>query len=170
MTTAAASTAAPASPKINNHAAIAAAELKPKAQWTPDAARGSCYICQKQFGTLRRRHHCRVCGEVVCADCMSLKPVAHSAAREQQVKVCFWCPQRTRNQSRDSIQMQSQMQQWAQQSRRRATVAGCVAAAVDDTTTSQRRSSFSAQWARWWSSASPTATTTIVDTGSSRSL
>ncbi|KAG8946212.1 hypothetical protein FRC04_011958 [Tulasnella sp. 424] len=37
--------------------------------WVPDAKAESCMRCGRLFGLLRRRHHCRLCGRVVCADC-----------------------------------------------------------------------------------------------------
>ncbi|KIO25475.1 hypothetical protein M407DRAFT_25184 [Tulasnella calospora MUT 4182] len=37
--------------------------------WVPDARAESCMRCGRLFGLLRRRHHCRLCGRVVCADC-----------------------------------------------------------------------------------------------------
>ena len=39
--------------------------------WIPDAKTDNCMRCTKMFGILRRRHHCRLCGRVVCADCSS---------------------------------------------------------------------------------------------------
>lgn len=46
--------------------------------WVPDAKAESCMRCGRLFGLLRRRHHCRLCGRVVCADCST--------------KVCFLTP------------------------------------------------------------------------------
>ncbi|EOD13637.1 hypothetical protein EMIHUDRAFT_49505, partial [Emiliania huxleyi CCMP1516] len=37
--------------------------------WVPNNERRGCNICQKKFGLLRRKHHCRLCGEVICGDC-----------------------------------------------------------------------------------------------------
>ena len=42
--------------------------------WAPDAAAPLCMNCGLSFGiqsalVLARRHHCRVCGAVVCSDC-----------------------------------------------------------------------------------------------------
>ncbi|KDO33971.1 hypothetical protein SPRG_01247 [Saprolegnia parasitica CBS 223.65] len=41
----------------------------PRTQWVPDGARASCIGCAKAFYLLRRRHHCRVCGDIVCGRC-----------------------------------------------------------------------------------------------------
>eukprot|EP00903_Cladosiphon_okamuranus_P011122 g10498.t1 len=39
------------------------------AEWIPNSARNSCLHCERSFTILLRRHHCRMCGEVVCAHC-----------------------------------------------------------------------------------------------------
>ncbi|KAF0701367.1 Aste57867_8148 [Aphanomyces stellatus] len=43
------------------------------ASWVPDTDRPACSLCSRAFHTLvRRRHHCRVCGEVVCFQCSNV--------------------------------------------------------------------------------------------------
>ncbi|KDO32252.1 hypothetical protein SPRG_02732 [Saprolegnia parasitica CBS 223.65] len=43
--------------------------LLPQAEWTnPDPIK-KCERCDKGFSALRRKHHCRVCGGVVCSTC-----------------------------------------------------------------------------------------------------
>ena len=37
--------------------------------WIPDAKTESCMRCGRSFGWRRRRHHCRLCGRCVCANC-----------------------------------------------------------------------------------------------------
>ncbi|KAG1805598.1 Dbl homology domain-containing protein, partial [Suillus variegatus] len=37
--------------------------------WVPDAKTDACMRCARPFGLVRRRHHCRLCGKVVCAEC-----------------------------------------------------------------------------------------------------
>ena len=40
--------------------------------WVPDKDRLACMACRQRFGTLAtRRHHCRLCGRVLCASCSS---------------------------------------------------------------------------------------------------
>lgn len=38
-------------------------------QWQPDDDRDTCTSCKKEFGILRRRHHCRKCLQLFCDDC-----------------------------------------------------------------------------------------------------
>lgn len=37
--------------------------------WVPDEAASKCMRCEARFTTMRRRHHCRTCGRVLCAAC-----------------------------------------------------------------------------------------------------
>ncbi|KDO27946.1 hypothetical protein SPRG_07222 [Saprolegnia parasitica CBS 223.65] len=41
-------------------------QLVPRSIWTFNAY---CYSCFKSFGTFRRRHHCRLCGNSICSKC-----------------------------------------------------------------------------------------------------
>ncbi|EQC29993.1 hypothetical protein SDRG_12273 [Saprolegnia diclina VS20] len=41
----------------------------PRDQWVHDQARSNCQCCGKGFKFYRRRHHCRVCGDLVCSKC-----------------------------------------------------------------------------------------------------
>ena len=44
-----------------------------KANWVPDAEAACCMRCSTGFGAFTRRHHCRLCGSVVCASCLPHK-------------------------------------------------------------------------------------------------
>jgi FYVE zinc finger/B-box zinc finger len=37
-----------------------------KSKWIPDSDRDECHKCMVKFTTTKRRHHCRLCGEVFC--------------------------------------------------------------------------------------------------------
>jgi FYVE, RhoGEF and PH domain containing 5/6 len=39
------------------------------AVWIPDGKTESCMRCGRTFGWRRRRHHCRLCGRCICAQC-----------------------------------------------------------------------------------------------------
>ncbi|GMF27459.1 unnamed protein product [Phytophthora fragariaefolia] len=44
--------------------------------WVPDASRSSCNICNRKFHFMcRRRHHCRLCGDIVCKTCYVTRAV-----------------------------------------------------------------------------------------------
>ncbi|ETW00462.1 hypothetical protein H310_07083 [Aphanomyces invadans] len=44
-------------------------ELKPRTQWVSDSKRHICQVCSRKFSMLLRKHHCRLCGEVICKHC-----------------------------------------------------------------------------------------------------
>ncbi|KAI0820649.1 FYVE-domain-containing protein [Trametes gibbosa] len=56
-------------PRHNEHLAV----LLPKRLWKPDSQASHCdtFICRKAFTIWERRHHCRKCGGIFCADCSS---------------------------------------------------------------------------------------------------
>lgn len=60
-----------------------------KAEWIADELRRSCAVCDKVFALRRRKHHCRVCGEVVCASC---SPMSDACG----IRVCTKCLLQTR--------------------------------------------------------------------------
>ena len=35
----------------------------------PDSSCRECYDCGDKFTTFRRRHHCRICGQIFCSKC-----------------------------------------------------------------------------------------------------
>lgn len=39
--------------------------------WIPDALAKNCHVCQEEFRLYRWKHHCRICGNVVCHSCSS---------------------------------------------------------------------------------------------------
>lgn len=41
--------------------------------WVPDADAQNCMLCNVKFSVIKRRHHCRACGKVLCSKCCSLK-------------------------------------------------------------------------------------------------
>ena len=52
--------------------------------WQPDSATSVCMRCQGSFKLLLvRRHHCRLCGDVVCGDC--------STSRVHRKRACDNC-------------------------------------------------------------------------------
>merc|ERR1712166_895073 len=47
--------------------------LEASDNWEPDEDTEECFSCNKEFGTFRRRHHCRSCGHIFCSDCCDKK-------------------------------------------------------------------------------------------------
>lgn len=59
--------------------------------WVPNEFTEECRCCQKPFGVLRSKHHCRACGLVFCDVCtphlLSLPKLAYFSQR----RVCKDC-------------------------------------------------------------------------------
>ena len=58
--------------------------------WIPDTEAASCMICDTKFTIVKRRHHCRACGKVLCASCCSEK-VSLSCLEGKEGRVCTPC-------------------------------------------------------------------------------
>ncbi|XP_014469473.1 PREDICTED: uncharacterized protein LOC106741712 isoform X3 [Dinoponera quadriceps] len=41
--------------------------------WVPDSDAPCCMLCDVRFTVLKRRHHCRACGKVLCHKCCNMK-------------------------------------------------------------------------------------------------
>lgn len=64
--------------------------LKPL--WIPDEDAPSCMNCSQRFTVLRRRHHCRACGRVLCSACCSSRArLEYMECRD--ARVCLPCLQ-----------------------------------------------------------------------------
>ena len=37
--------------------------------WKPDSEEKWCMKCGRTFGVQRRKHHCRLCGDIICEVC-----------------------------------------------------------------------------------------------------
>ncbi|XP_026806673.1 zinc finger FYVE domain-containing protein 9 [Rhopalosiphum maidis] len=58
--------------------------------WVPDEAAKSCMRCQLKFTVVKRRHHCRACGEVLCSKCCNLR-ARLSYMNNNEGRVCQQC-------------------------------------------------------------------------------
>ncbi|GJJ70650.1 hypothetical protein EMPS_03000 [Entomortierella parvispora] len=60
--------------------------------WIPNQSATRCMICLEEFGTLMRwKHHCRVCGKVVCHDCSTRSIVMKGTHSEKTGRACDDC-------------------------------------------------------------------------------
>lgn len=58
--------------------------------WVPDGAGTGCFVCSEPFTLISRRHHCRVCGILVCGKC-SPKKMRIPSLDNKNVRVCNNC-------------------------------------------------------------------------------
>ncbi|GLD92652.1 hypothetical protein PINS_up001231 [Pythium insidiosum] len=70
-------------------------------QWVRNEDRASCVICWKSFNSFfRRRHHCRLCGEVICGSCSTLRRTNIVLRKDfEKVRICHLCSNRGRKKS-----------------------------------------------------------------------
>eukprot|EP00397_Hematodinium_sp_SG-2012_P001259 GEMP01001260.1.p1 GENE.GEMP01001260.1~~GEMP01001260.1.p1 ORF type:complete len:1730 (+),score=451.55 GEMP01001260.1:92-5281(+) len=70
--------------------------------WMPDAKCNHCYDCTAHFSAIRRKHHCRMCGNIFCHQCAphfvpsSFLRLAAQAVNERKSRVCEFCHRRLR--------------------------------------------------------------------------
>jgi len=58
--------------------------------WIPDESVDKCPICSVKFTLIKRKHHCRKCGTVVCSDCSSNNLFLPNISTKK-VRVCDNC-------------------------------------------------------------------------------
>lgn len=57
----------------------------------PDSVSRECYECGARFSAFRRRHHCRVCGQIFCSRCCSHRVPGHVCGCDGGLRVCTYC-------------------------------------------------------------------------------
>ncbi|KAJ0409850.1 hypothetical protein P43SY_005744 [Pythium insidiosum] len=71
-------------------------ELRSQNEWIPVSKRDNCVMCGGKFGTFRRKHHCRVCGDIMCSTCTLKRRALLPFIGMCKVKVCVRCASGTR--------------------------------------------------------------------------
>lgn len=60
--------------------------------WTPDQKAKRCMSCDSiKFNLFNRRHHCRLCGNVICTHCSKNKSLLSNISEDEPVRVCIKC-------------------------------------------------------------------------------
>ncbi|XP_077997927.1 1-phosphatidylinositol 3-phosphate 5-kinase-like [Glandiceps talaboti] len=62
-----------------------------KQYWMPDSNCKECYDCGDKFTTFRRRHHCRVCGQIFCSRCCNQEVPGKFMGYSGNLRVCTYC-------------------------------------------------------------------------------
>ncbi|KDO20055.1 hypothetical protein SPRG_14203 [Saprolegnia parasitica CBS 223.65] len=65
--------------------------IAPVDAWVLDVHRHQCVACARKFSTLLRKHHCRICGEVVCKNCIQSKSALSTGTDRVNIQVCKLC-------------------------------------------------------------------------------
>ncbi|XP_011198660.2 zinc finger FYVE domain-containing protein 9 [Bactrocera dorsalis] len=59
--------------------------------WVPDNMATGCMQCHAKFTMIKRRHHCRACGKVLCSVCCSQKFKLEFLSNTAESRVCLQC-------------------------------------------------------------------------------
>jgi len=59
--------------------------------WHSNQSSKKCEVCNSAFTLLRRRHHCRNCGDLVCSNCSSHKIELPHLKSKDKARVCDKC-------------------------------------------------------------------------------
>ncbi|XP_005181106.2 putative 1-phosphatidylinositol 3-phosphate 5-kinase [Musca domestica] len=59
--------------------------------WMPDSKAKECYDCTQKFSTFRRKHHCRLCGQIFCSKCCNQVVPGKIIMCSGDLKVCNYC-------------------------------------------------------------------------------
>lgn len=59
--------------------------------WMPDKFCKTCYGCEDAFTMFKRKHHCRMCGQVFCSPCSNFYIDGHLINLQGQVRSCRLC-------------------------------------------------------------------------------
>lgn len=60
--------------------------------WVPDTQSNKCMRCAIKFSIIRRRHHCRACGQLLCSNCCSeRRMLSYMDTVEIEHRVCLQC-------------------------------------------------------------------------------
>lgn len=76
-------------PRLNESEAMFDVEEAP--QWIHDSDANECLRCRAEFTAIRRRHHCRACGNIFCHACSSKQAPIPKFGIEKEVRVCDTC-------------------------------------------------------------------------------
>lgn len=92
----------------------AATSLPDKDFWMPDKLCKVCYGCEDAFTMYRRRHHCRMCGQVFCNPCSSFYIDGALINMQGPVRSCRLChDQLSERTERENKQSRRRMLDWS---------------------------------------------------------
>lgn len=57
----------------------------------PDRVCHTCYYCNSRFTVVKRKHHCRLCGQVFCSNCCDNRVDGVQYGFTSQIRICKLC-------------------------------------------------------------------------------
>lgn len=59
--------------------------------WIPDNKVASCMDCQQTFSWCSRKHHCRLCGRILCINCTNMRDIQYCQSIKLNIRCCQQC-------------------------------------------------------------------------------
>jgi hypothetical protein len=60
--------------------------------WIPDSDSKACLVCEQEFTLITRRHHCRLCGNLICHACSTSLPISNiKSDNPAGIRICSNC-------------------------------------------------------------------------------
>lgn len=66
-------------------------KVNDKKFWMPDKSVNKCYDCQALFTVFKRKHHCRICGQIFCWKCSNNFIEGSEFNHTGRIRVCSLC-------------------------------------------------------------------------------
>ena len=66
-------------------------EMVPVPVWLEDSSTQACMNCEKKFRVYRRKHHCRMCGQIFCSKCSNFFTFIPQMGINSKVRICVTC-------------------------------------------------------------------------------
>ncbi|CAI5455621.1 unnamed protein product [Caenorhabditis angaria] len=73
-----------------------------KQYWMPDSTGRECYQCEERFTTFRRRHHCRLCGQIFCSKCCNSHIDGASLGYMGELRLCDYCAKKVQRLAKEA--------------------------------------------------------------------
>lgn len=79
--------------RIRNRLKMSGSDGSSRQYWMPDSNSKECYECGEKFTALRRRHHCRICGQIFCTKCCNQEIDGKTIDQNNRgyVRACNYC-------------------------------------------------------------------------------
>ncbi|XP_058115928.1 zinc finger FYVE domain-containing protein 9 [Anopheles ziemanni] len=77
--------------------------------WVPDNSTKFCMQCNQKFSVIKRRHHCRACGQLLCASCCCLKAKLDYLG-DVEARICIECDVILNIQLQQAMEAEQQLQ------------------------------------------------------------
>ncbi|KAI8914777.1 hypothetical protein DFJ77DRAFT_463294 [Powellomyces hirtus] len=76
--------------------------------WMPDDSTNCCMLCSQEFTMIKRKHHCRACGKIVCYACSDKHFLIPGLHKDTPARACDPCYERISREGKLQVVSQTQ--------------------------------------------------------------